>query len=114
MLRVRRVRFSIRAIMVVAGVAGTTIGLVIRGMAQPDFPAIPGMILDVGPDNTDPFPGRSFDEVVRSLEESPHCHCVFPPLLNTLNDGQAAVFVDPARPEGSERMKHELRDPCNR
>jgi hypothetical protein len=112
-LKVPRVRFSIRAMMVVAGVAGATIGLVIRGIAQSDFPAIPGMIFhDVGPNRPDPFPGLSFDEVLRLSRESPGC--AFPPPLNTSSDGQAAVFVDPVRPGGSERMKHELRDSCNR
>jgi hypothetical protein len=113
MLRIPRVRFSIRAIMVVAGVAGATIGLVLRGMTHPEFPAIPGMnMTDFGPDHNDPFPGRSFDEILRSIEESPTCR--FPLPLDTSSDERAAISVHPPGPECSERMKHELPDPCKR
>ncbi len=36
------------------------------------FPSIPGMnMTDVGPDHNDPFPNRSFADVVTSVEEAP-------------------------------------------
>ncbi len=36
------------------------------------FPSIPGMnMTDVGPDHNDPFPNRSFADVIASVEEAP-------------------------------------------
>jgi outer membrane protein insertion porin family len=44
------------------------------GTGEPpgSFPSIPGMgMTDVGPDHNDPFPNRSFADVVTSVEEAP-------------------------------------------
>ena len=42
------------------------------GEPRGSFPSIPGMnMTDVGPDHNDPFPNRSFADVVTSVEEAP-------------------------------------------
>ncbi len=44
------------------------------GAGEPpgSFPSIPGMnMTDVGPDHNDPFPNRSFADIVTSVEEAP-------------------------------------------
>src|SRR5262249_32450063 len=44
------------------------------GSGEPSgtFPSVPGLnMTDVGPDRNDPFPNRSFADIVTSLEEAP-------------------------------------------
>jgi hypothetical protein len=85
MSRVSRVRFSIRAMMVVAAVAGVTSGLYFRAPRQPDVPGLD--VFDVGRDRLDPFPGRSYDEIVRMINEAPSCRF---PMFQAAPLGRAA------------------------
>jgi hypothetical protein len=69
MPRIPGIRFSIRTIMVVVAITGAVFGLYLR-TSRPI--GLPGMNAnDVGPDRVDPFPGRSYEEVVRAVNESP-------------------------------------------
>src|SRR4029077_7442119 len=57
-----------------AGVFSPTPGPPPVGTGEPagTFPSIPGMnMTDVGADHSDPFPNRSFADVLASVEEAP-------------------------------------------
>ena len=54
--------------------AGATPGVPPVGAGEPagTFPSIPGLnMTDVGPDRNDPFPNRSFADIVTALDEAP-------------------------------------------
>ncbi len=98
MVRGPRVRFSVREMMVVAGVAGAGIGLLMRALASSDFPEVPGLnMLNVGPDRVDPFPGRTFDEVKKAVNEAPGRGFLI--LLDSSNNSRIGLSTDPRGPQ---------------